>query len=207
MNDTRRKRYTRASKEALLDAARESFSTIGYDATAVADITGKADLSKGAFYRHFSDKRAAFIELFIERLEVAGDLIQDGERDLDGKPRGKGILVAARVAAEFASMSISDPVHRELLRQAPEVLGADVYEEIDNEHILTHLVSLLEALDARDELAEGLPLHTIGNLLLRVVCAGNTLVSVADNQQLALSEVLTSLSAFFVGVTAPDLRH
>ncbi len=190
-----------------MDCARECFSTLGYEATTVAEITTRAELSKGAFYRHFTDKRAAFIELFIERLEVAGELIRTGEKDLNGLPRGEGLMVAARVATEFASMSISDPVHRELLRQAPEVLGADVYEEIDNEHVLAHLVSFFAALDARSELAEGLPLTTIGNLFLRVLCAGNTLVSGAEDQEAVLAEVLRSLSAFFVGVTAHDLRR
>ena len=47
----------------ILDAAEECFARHGYDATSVAEICHCADLSKGAFYHHFSSKQALFLAL------------------------------------------------------------------------------------------------------------------------------------------------
>jgi AcrR family transcriptional regulator len=41
----------------LLKAALEVFSEYGVDAATIDDITERADLGKGTFYRHFGDKR------------------------------------------------------------------------------------------------------------------------------------------------------
>lgn len=203
---TRRELYTEISRRALTDSARECFTTTGYEATSVADLTARAQLSKGAFYRHFPDKRAAFIEVFVERLSVAAQLITQAHQELAGSPRGTGVVRTANAAAQFARLSVSDTVHRELLRQAPEVLGANLYQEIDDEHVLRPLVELLHTLVEREELIAGLPLETTGALLLRVLCAGNTLISRAEDRDAALTAVLTTVSAFFDGLIAPDLR-
>ena len=49
------KRVAKTQKK-LLNAALEVFSEYGVDATTIDDITQRADLGKGTFYRHFSDK-------------------------------------------------------------------------------------------------------------------------------------------------------
>lgn len=54
-------------KQSLIrEAARELFREQGFRATAVSDITGRAGVAVGSFYRHFASKEALFIELFIE---------------------------------------------------------------------------------------------------------------------------------------------
>ena len=52
-----------ATRAKLLSAAVKRFSRYGYDATGVAEICEAAGVSKGAFYHHFSHKRAIFLEL------------------------------------------------------------------------------------------------------------------------------------------------
>jgi len=65
----RRKARTRAS---LLDAARTLFARQGFEHTAIADITDRADLGVGSFYNHFDSKEdllAALLEqAFSEQL-------------------------------------------------------------------------------------------------------------------------------------------
>ncbi len=75
------KRVAKTRKK-LLAAALEVFSEYGIDASTIDDITDRADLGKGTFYRHFSDKReiaTALVEQAIERL--SGALVPTG-----GKP-------------------------------------------------------------------------------------------------------------------------
>ncbi|MCF7957863.1 MAG: TetR/AcrR family transcriptional regulator [Phycisphaerae bacterium] len=70
------KRVAKTQKK-LLKAALEVFSEYGVDATTIDDITQRADLGKGTFYRHFSNKSEIMtylvdqaIEKLIEKLAV-----------------------------------------------------------------------------------------------------------------------------------------
>jgi AcrR family transcriptional regulator len=57
----------------LLQAAISVFSELGFDGCAIEDITEKADVGKGTFYRHFHDKHAilaALIERALNDLET-----------------------------------------------------------------------------------------------------------------------------------------
>ena len=56
-NDNRREQRAGQTRRKLLDAALEVFSEYGVDAATIDDITQRAGLGKGTFYRHFSDKR------------------------------------------------------------------------------------------------------------------------------------------------------
>src|SRR5437867_2797733 len=62
-----------ATYEALLDAAARVFAERGFDAAQTPDIAAAAGVSTGAFYRYFSDKRQAFIEVMAAHLQRAYD--------------------------------------------------------------------------------------------------------------------------------------
>lgn len=59
----------RGSKEALLQAARTVFGRSGFAASRVADIAAAAGMSSGAFYRYYTDKREALVELVTQLLQ------------------------------------------------------------------------------------------------------------------------------------------
>ena len=54
---------SRSRRERILDAAFHTFATRGYRETAVDDIAGAAETSKGGIYFHFPTKEAIFREL------------------------------------------------------------------------------------------------------------------------------------------------
>src|SRR5450759_1984957 len=54
---------SRSRRERILDAAFTAFATRGYRDTAVDDIAGAAETSKGGIYFHFPTKEAIFREL------------------------------------------------------------------------------------------------------------------------------------------------
>jgi AcrR family transcriptional regulator len=51
------KAYNRA---AILDAAREVFAELGYDAAGVRDVIRRTNLASGTFYNYFPDKESVF---------------------------------------------------------------------------------------------------------------------------------------------------
>jgi AcrR family transcriptional regulator len=66
-----KQRRAAATYEALLAAARRVFAKRGFDAAQTPEIAAEAGVSVGAFYRYFSDKRAAFVEVVQQHLAQA----------------------------------------------------------------------------------------------------------------------------------------
>jgi AcrR family transcriptional regulator len=62
----RRERTKQANRAAILDAAREVFSDIGYGSATVRDIVRGTDLATGTFYNYFPDKESVFRALVEE---------------------------------------------------------------------------------------------------------------------------------------------
>lgn len=54
---------SRTSRENIINSASECFTKIGYDQTDVEEICRRANLTKGAFYYHFSSKQDLFLEI------------------------------------------------------------------------------------------------------------------------------------------------
>ena len=83
--DSPRAASSRARREAILDAALECFSTLGYEQTTLADIRAKAGASTGSIYHHFGSKE-----------RIAADLYLDGVRQT--QEAGLAALVRTRTA-------------------------------------------------------------------------------------------------------------
>ena len=60
----------------ILNTALALFSQNGYDATSVAKICQKANVSKGAFYHHFPSKQALFLALMTSWLDDVDGMFQ-----------------------------------------------------------------------------------------------------------------------------------
>ena len=58
------------TKEKILDTALELFSRDGYEAVSVSDIAGRLDMTKGALYKHYKNKRDIFDSIVTRMEEV-----------------------------------------------------------------------------------------------------------------------------------------
>jgi AcrR family transcriptional regulator len=58
--DGKRERTKAANRAAILDAAREVFAELGYDAAGVRDVIRRTELASGTFYNYFPDKESVF---------------------------------------------------------------------------------------------------------------------------------------------------
>jgi AcrR family transcriptional regulator len=63
---SRRELTKAANRGAILAAARDAFSELGYDAAGVRDIVRRTPLASGTFYNYFPDKPAVFRALVEE---------------------------------------------------------------------------------------------------------------------------------------------
>lgn len=69
------------TREHLLQAAEESFASLGFDATGVSEICERAGVSKGAFYHHFVSKQEVFMVLFSRWLAGLDALLAERVKD------------------------------------------------------------------------------------------------------------------------------
>lgn len=59
----KRQRNTIRNRQAILSAAREVFSELGYGAATIRDIVRRTDLAAGTFYNYFPDKESVLREI------------------------------------------------------------------------------------------------------------------------------------------------
>jgi AcrR family transcriptional regulator len=59
----KRERTKAQNRAAIVDAARQAFSELGYGAVNVREIVRRTDLASGTFYNYFPDKESVFREL------------------------------------------------------------------------------------------------------------------------------------------------
>lgn len=92
---------SRSRRERILDAAFSAFAARGYRDTAVDDIAGAADTSKGGIYFHFPSKEAIFRELM---QTTADKLVARVERAvaLETEPVARAEAALQTVLATFA---------------------------------------------------------------------------------------------------------
>ena len=57
---------TGVRRQAILDAALDCFSTLGYDQTTLADIRARSGASTGSIYHHFGSKERIAASLYLE---------------------------------------------------------------------------------------------------------------------------------------------
>lgn len=128
-----------ASLAKLMDAARALFRARGYAATSVDDITGAAALTKGAFYHHFTDKKAIFQAVF-----------EEAEAELQAHIKATAVsddrwIMLKTGCLAFLDITLDPGTARLLLREGPSVLGWDLWRDICTRHSLGLISSGIRA--------------------------------------------------------------
>jgi len=115
----RRERTKAANRSALIEAARDAFGALGYDAVGVRDIVRRTELASGTFYNYFADKDAVFRAVVGE----TGAEVRRRVRAAHASARTFPEFVEAGYRAFFAAI-VADPATFAFLRRNLDVLGA-----------------------------------------------------------------------------------
>jgi AcrR family transcriptional regulator len=124
-----RQERSRRSYVALIDAATELFSAHGYDAVGTPEISQRAGVSVGTFYRYFDDKHEVYLEITRRTMVAAYTATIDGlgpERFI-GRARHETlsatvavlfehVLARPQLSRSFTEMSLRDPEVNDLRR-------------------------------------------------------------------------------------------
>jgi AcrR family transcriptional regulator len=197
--------YAEQTRADLVTAARKLFVDNGFAGTSVEAITAAARVSKGTFYSHFPDKKAMFAELYIELLQQVGALVDTTSEAIRGSgPDQPAITAVADLTQAFLRRTIDDPLHRELMAQAPSVLG-EQYRHINDTVAQPQIEGLLTVLAGRGELHRDAPVTTVARLLLAALCEGNQIIAAAADREEALTRTFHAITLLMSGLAADGI--
>lgn len=105
------------TRKNILDVSLSLFSQNGYDATSVAEICQGAQVSKGAFYHHFSSKQELFLALMETWLETVDGVFQAAGQSAETVPQSL-VSMAAISGGLFDALEGGFPILLEFWTQA-----------------------------------------------------------------------------------------
>lgn len=94
------------NRRALIEAAREVFSTAGF-AAPLSAVAKRAGVGQGSLYRHFPDRIALAVAVFDENITQLEEAVDRGEGTLDDLL--DRIIEQALVSTAFIDMITADP--------------------------------------------------------------------------------------------------
>ena len=188
--------YVEQTRQALLDAAEESFLAEGYRATSLDAVAAAARFTKGAVYRHFTDKQALFLAVF-ERVatDAVTGLVPQHSVATDPWRTSLDAL------AGFLDACSQRRYRRIVLEEGPMVFGWARWRGLDQQLTGHVLHQILEGLMAAGEI-DRQPIDPLARLCCAVV--GEAALTIADAHQPhdTHAHMLTTLSQMLSG-----LRH
>lgn len=142
MQETRRSNRDRTEKTrlALMASARALFVVKGYAETSTPEIVAAADITRGALYHHFEDKRALFRAIVEDEVTSVRKAIETETPDTLSPIEA---LVAGS-DAYLAAMRVPGRT-RLLLVEGPAVLGPDAMRRLDEDNAAHTLRDGLQA--------------------------------------------------------------
>lgn len=153
---------TKATREALIAAARQLFTERGYDDVGTEEIVRAAGVTRGALYHQFGDK-ASLLEAAYERIEA--ESTERVARIVLGSDLHSP-MAAMRAGIEAFLDECAKPELRQIaLHDAPAVLGWERWREIGAANGLGLIEASLAASIEAGEMRQ-LPVKPLAHLLL-----------------------------------------
>lgn len=149
------------TRRALIAAARDLFTTAGFQATLTEEIVRNAGLTRGALYHHFRDKEDLFAAVFAEVAdEVEQSLIR---RSTSPDPVSAWDLFLANSEVHLEAATKNAAYRQIVLIDGPSVLGRDAWSASRGGPLAKIAEYLTDAV--REGVLEPLPAEAMAHLL------------------------------------------
>jgi AcrR family transcriptional regulator len=191
-----REAEARATRDALIQAGLELFTERGYAEVGTEEIVARANVTRGALYHHFRDKRDLFRVVF-ERVEI--ELMQRVAARMEGAEGAWELMTAGM--RSFLDACDEPSVKQIALTDAPVVLGWQEWREIDNRHGLGLTRAALEgAVEAG--VLRPIAVDAMAHLLVAALSEAAFVIANAEQPRKARREVETALLELLEGLRA-----
>lgn len=186
----------RATRTALLEAARPLFAERGYEAVSSEEIVAAAGVSRGALYHHFDGKRGLFAAVFEE---VEAELT--ASFDLSGLDAGDPLGVLLAAVDQFLDLSLDSRAQQIVLIDGPAVLGWEAWHEVERRYGLGLIeAGLTAAIDAGQ--IPPLPVPELALMILGALTEAGLQLARADDPEPARERAAAGLRALLSGLAA-----
>jgi AcrR family transcriptional regulator len=182
-----------ATRQALLDAACALFGERGYTATSIDDVAQAANVTKGAFYHHYSGKQELFAAVYEQVKREVSE--RAATAFLEPDPWEK--LYAGCHA--MLDAHLDPPVQRILLHDAQAVLDADTIRRVENRYGAVVLRGALRGA-IRAGVVAPLPLKTLALMLTGAIIEGCMVIADAEDPSQARDDVGNVLTSLLEGL-------
>ena len=182
----------------LIEAARELFAERGYADVGTEEIVRRAEVTRGALYHHFEDKRDLFravheaIEASLAE-EIGARIAAEAEAGTDARE------ILAIGARAFLDACERPEIARIALVESPAVLGWVEWREIDERYGLGLVTAALElGMDAG--VMRSRPVKPLAHLLLGAMGEAGMVIANAADPAAARREVEPALLGLLEGL-------
>lgn len=190
-----RQEQARATRAALIDAARELWSANGFFATSTSDIvTAAAVGTRGAFYAHFPDRE----QLFLAVLEDVSVRLS-AELEQRVTPAGDPLNDLRAVLLAFLDIVVEAPDVQALLVDGPAVFGPARWHQAEQARGLVPIEQRITAAIAAGVIAEQ-PVRPLAMILLMLVNDTALMIAAAADRTVARRDAGAALAQLISGL-------
>jgi AcrR family transcriptional regulator len=187
----KRERTKEQNRAALLDAAREVFTEMGFGAASIRDIVRRTDLASGTFYNYFPDKEAIFRAVLTERTTVLRARLREARAQTGTVEE----LMRAGFDTYFRFIAEDRSLFEMLRRNAGTV--RTLFDTPSRELSVLELLDDLRALAARGLLSSALDLEALSAAMGGV--AFELAIRMSEAQQPDVERMARFASELFLG--------
>ena len=183
-----------ATREKLIEAAREHFASNGYESTHTNDILEQAGLSRGAMYHHFENKEALFEAVFVAVSDQTIARATQVDRPIDSPLEHliKSCLAWLRAVRKPETAAI-------LLDQGPMVLGWKRARDLEAKTGLGLMQRSLEAAVVAGEVE--VESTELAARMINALLAEAALATLYKQPRVSIAKQESLLRAFISGLT------
>jgi AcrR family transcriptional regulator len=171
---------------------------VGYAATSLDQICAAADVTKGALYHHFDDKRAVFLAVYESALaELAARVQEIG----DAGEAVDRVDVFADGCVWFVDRAATDQrMVRLLITEGRVAFGDSAWRALDDRFTSAEIERRMAALQARGSLRGDVDMAAIARLLNAAINEAALRVALADDRGAELARAVPALRALIDGL-------
>ena len=185
-----------ATRAKLIEVGIELFSERGYADVGTEEIVDRAEVTRGALYHHFGDKRDLFRAVH-EELEQ--QIVASIGAALEANPREDPLEALEVAAGAVLDVALDSKIARVTLIDAPSVLGWEEWREIDVRYGLGLTEAVLNAAIESGRIAEQ-PVRPLAHLLVAAVGEAAIMVATAEDPQRAREDVKPAMRSLIYGL-------
>jgi AcrR family transcriptional regulator len=197
-NKTRRDLNSEVTRRDVLRAARRLFGRHGYAGTSLAAVVRAANVTTGAVYHHFGDKRGLFRAV---AEDVEAEILQ---RIAAAEPAGAGPWdgFLACTSAMFDICTEPD-VQRIVFQDAPNVFGATEWREIEMRYGFGAMYEALASLKAAGVIRAG-SVEVLAPILMGALIEAANTIARAEDKPATLAEARQTVVGLLESLRVTD---